>query len=164
MPSNDADGFRITQAAVNAAENRVELRVLPGRIWADGIVCYLPGAAPVLRVADYLQPPIQSPAGTVATIAAGVRDAVILEVSREELNAFQLPAQLLEPALGGPDTTERVMTRMAFKLYRLAAGEDCTRSRGDDRPRRAAARCSCHAGAGSHGSRCRDELTIGPRP
>ena len=125
VPSNDADGFRITQAAVNAADNRVGLRVGPGRIWADGIVCYLPGAAPVLRVADYLQPPIQSPAGTVATIAPGVRDAVILEVSREELNAFQLPAQLLEPALGGPDTTERVMTRMAFKLYRLAAGEDC---------------------------------------
>jgi hypothetical protein len=55
----------------------------------------------------------------------GVRDIVVLEVSREELNAFQVPDRLLEPALGGPDTTERVHLRTAFKLFRAGATETC---------------------------------------
>jgi hypothetical protein len=144
VPSNDQDRFAVTGATL--VDDRVELQVTPGRIWADGIVCYLPGEAPVTRVADYFQPPIQDPAADVGTIDDGVRDAVILEVSREELNAFQLPEQLafpppnelelLEPALGGPDTTERIQTRIAFKLFRLAAGEDCMsiRDQLDDDP------------------------------
>ena len=41
------------------------------------------------------------------------------------MNAFQRPDLLIEPALGGPDTTERVQTSMAFRLVRLAAGESC---------------------------------------
>ncbi len=133
VPSGDPDGFAVTQSAVATGADgvdRVELHVTPGRIWADGIVCYLPGvepepAAPVMRVAEYFQPPVQDPASTVASIADSVRDAVICEVSREALNAFQLPDDLLEPALGGPDTTERILTRMAFKLFRLGPGEDC---------------------------------------
>jgi hypothetical protein len=54
-----------------------------------------------------------------------VRDAVVLEVWREALNAFQVPDDLIEPALGGPDTTERALTAMRFRLFRLAAGETC---------------------------------------
>jgi Family of unknown function (DUF6519) len=132
VPSGGQDGFAITGAAVVGGQ--VELQVNPGRIWADGIVCYLPDPAPVTRLADYFQPPIQDPAADVSTIADGVRDAVILEVSREELNAFQVPNELLEPALGGPDTTERIQTRTAFKLFRLAEGQDChsIRDRLDD--------------------------------
>ncbi len=132
VPVESPDGFKIVQANVTGASpnQRVELEVMPGRVWANGLLCYLAGdpaapAAPVVRVADYLQPPIQSPAGTVATIAAGVRDIVVLEVSREELSSFQLPDALLEPALGGVDTTERVLLRTAFKLYRAGAGETC---------------------------------------
>ena len=133
VPSSDPDGFAIAQAAVATGADgvdRVELQVTSGRIWADGIVCYLPGVepdpvAPVMRVADYFQPPVQDPASTVASIADGTHDAVIFEVSREALNAFQVPDELIEPALGGPDTTERILTRIAFKLYRLGPGEDC---------------------------------------
>ena len=132
VPVNAATGFRVIRAVVaGAAPNqRVELRVTPGRVWADGLLCYLrpatPGSlAPVTRVANYLQPPIDNTPGSIATIGPGVRDAVILEVSREELSAFQVPDRLLEPALGGPDTTERMHLRTAFKLFRLAAGETC---------------------------------------
>jgi hypothetical protein len=39
---------------------------------------------------------------------------VVLEVWREELSAFQLPELLFEPALGDPDTTERVLTSARF--------------------------------------------------
>jgi hypothetical protein len=132
VPVTDPDGFKVVQANVTGAapNQRVELLVQPGRIWADGQLCYLPpgspgSSAPVLRVADYLLAPIDPTPGSIATIGPGIRDAVILEVSREELSAFQNPTRLLEPALGGPDTTERVQLRTAFKLFRLAPGENC---------------------------------------
>jgi hypothetical protein len=132
VPVTDPEGFKVVQATITGASpnQRVELELRPGRIWADGQLAYLapdtPGSvAPVLRVADYLQPPIDPTPGSIATIDPNVRDAVILEVSREELSAFQVPTQLLEPALGGPDTTERVQFRTAFKLFRLAPGENC---------------------------------------
>jgi hypothetical protein len=130
VPALDANGFRVTQASVSSAPNqRVELRVTPGRIWADGILCYLPPdpAAPasdVLRVAEYLQPPIDPTPGSIPP-SLGDRDAVILEVSHEELSAFQVPDRLLEPALGGPDAMERVHLRLAFRLFRLDASENC---------------------------------------
>ena len=47
VPSGGQDGFAITGAAVVGGQ--VELQVNPGRIWADGIVCYLPDPAPVTR-------------------------------------------------------------------------------------------------------------------
>lgn len=132
VPVDAPDGFKVVQALVTGTSpnQRVELQVLPGRIWADGLLCYLPAdpaapSAPVLRVADYLQPPIDLTPGSPATIDPGTRDIVVLEVSREELSAFQVPDRLLEPALGGPDTTERAQLRIAFKLYRAAAGETC---------------------------------------
>lgn len=132
VPVTEPDGFKVTQALVagTAPNQQVELQVTPGRAWIDGLLCHLapavPGSiAPVLRVADYLQPPLDPTPGSLDTIAPGVRDAVILEVCREELSAFQIPARLLEPALGGPDTTERSHLRLAFKLFRLAPGETC---------------------------------------
>lgn len=141
VPVDAPDGFNVVAAVVagGPGHERVELQVRPGRVWADGLLCYLPAdpadpAAPVLRVADYLQPPIDDTPGSIGTIDPGVRDIVVLEVSREALNAFQVPERLLEPALGGPDTTERMHLRMAFKLYRADAGETCTNVNLNDDP------------------------------
>jgi predicted flap endonuclease-1-like 5' DNA nuclease len=126
VPTADPDGFRVESAAVVGGE--VHVRVHPGRIWADGVLLYLPGeppgsTAPVDRAAPYLDPPLDT--GTVGDIGDGVRDVVVLEVALEELNAFQEPERLLEPALGGPDTAERITARYDFRLLRLAPGEDC---------------------------------------
>jgi hypothetical protein len=124
-----SNGFKIEAAEVVSigGSDGVELDVRPGHAWADGLLVYLGGdpAATVKRVAIYLGPPIQNPVPTVSSIGAGVRDAVILEVSREAFNGFQWPERLIEPALGGPDTTERVHTKTAFRLLRLAPDEDC---------------------------------------
>lgn len=132
VPVEAPDGFQVVQATVSGAapNQQVELQLLPGRVWANGLLCYLPPnpeppASPVMRVADYLTPPIDATPGSVATIGPGVRDIVVLEVSREALNAFQVPERLLEPALGGVDTTERVLLRTAFRLFRAAPGETC---------------------------------------
>lgn len=124
VPASDPDSFKVIGALVNAA-GQVEVTLNPGKLWADGLPVFLPEppdpAAAVSRIATYLQdPPANKP------IAAGVRDALILEVWRESLNGFQLPDLLIEPALGGPDTTERVHTAMALRLCQLAADDSCS--------------------------------------
>ncbi|HVO08508.1 MAG TPA: DUF6519 domain-containing protein [Burkholderiaceae bacterium] len=130
VPATEPDGFKVVSAAVAGSPAQVHLKVQPGRLWADGLLAYLPDdpatpGVPVDRVATYFGPPICDPTPTVASIGDGVRDAVVLEVNLEELNGFQDPARLLEAALGGPDTAERIHTRCAFRLLRLAANENC---------------------------------------
>ncbi len=124
VPEDLPNSFKIDHAVVQGGE--VILTVDPGRVWADGLLVHLPDDAVFGRVATYLQPPIQTPPADVTTIAAGVRDAVVLEVWRESVNAFQLPDLLIEPALGGPDTAERMLTAAAFRLYRMSDGDTCT--------------------------------------
>jgi hypothetical protein len=121
VPIATPDSLKVTQATATAAAVTVTLQ--PGRLWADGIPVYYTGAAPL--TATYLAPPLQTPQAAIATIGAGVRDAVILEVWDDAFSAFQDPLHLLEPALGGPDTTERLQTSMALKLMRMAPGDDC---------------------------------------
>jgi len=124
-PAADAAGFAVLAAARDGEAVRLALR--PGRIWADGLHVHLPGdpATPVERLAPYYTPPLAAAAASAAGIADGTRDAVILEVALEALNAFQEPERLLEPALGGPDTAERAVASLAFRMLRLGPGEDC---------------------------------------
>ncbi|MBW4671113.1 MAG: right-handed parallel beta-helix repeat-containing protein [Cyanomargarita calcarea GSE-NOS-MK-12-04C] len=130
VPAENPDAFKVMQAKVASNPDRVEIQVQPGRIWADGFLLNLAGKDTLTRQATYLQPPIQNPQGTVGSIGGGVRDAVILEVWQEAFNGFQKPETLIEPALGGPDTTERVQTAMNWRLYRLADDETCDNIRG----------------------------------
>jgi hypothetical protein len=123
-----SNGFKIQAAEVVTGASDVELEVWPGHVWADGLLVYLesdPVKKTLTRLATYLGPPVQDPVPAVSSIAAGGRDAVILEVSRVAFNGFQWPERLIEPALGGPDTTERIHTKIALRLLRLGPGEDC---------------------------------------
>ncbi|HEY2853200.1 MAG TPA: hypothetical protein VGJ18_10160 [Gemmatimonadaceae bacterium] len=125
IPADAPDSFLVTSAQVDGA-GKVRIVVNGGRAWVDGTLVRLEGTPPIGRVATYLQPPVvPAPAPDATSIAAGVRDAVILEVYREALSSFQRPGLLLEPALGGPDTIERIHTSFDFRLLRLAAGDDC---------------------------------------
>lgn len=120
VPAAEPDGFKVEQA--DASTGEVQLQVDPGHCWLDGRLVYLDGDGPQTRSADYLD----SSSGDASSIVAGVtRDAVVLEVWQEAINGFQLPDQLIEPALGGPDTTERLTTAAAFKLFRLNDGDFC---------------------------------------
>lgn len=123
ISTQQPNAFKVIGATVNG--NQVKLEIHPGQGWADGLAVTLPGESNVTHTATYLEPPIQNPSGRVSEIQNGIRDAVILEVWREALNGFQMPEILIEPALGGPDTTERVLTSMRFRLFRLAADQDC---------------------------------------
>src|SRR5215213_4077432 len=132
VPSDEPLSFKILAASLAAGQVRVTLA--PGRVWADGLLARLEGpAAGVQRVATYLKPPlVAAPAPDETSIAAGVRDAVVLELWREEMNGFQMPEELIEPALGGPDTTERVHTATALRLFRMTNPDDTCDSIIDD--------------------------------
>ncbi len=124
VPAETPSGFRITKAEKIAATPTVPVHVNVsvgnGRVWADGLL--VESGLNMIRTATYFNPP---PGSAADVPAAGLRDAVILEAWLEELSPFQVPDQLLEPALGGVDTTERVQTAYRFRLYRMAAGETC---------------------------------------
>ena len=121
------DSLEVTVAEL-LASGAVRLTVTPGRLWADGWLVHLVGDEPdpdasVIRPAVHLDLPLQTPLTDVG--AAGTRDAVVLEINREALNGFQVPNELIEAALGGPDTTERLQAAFRFRLLRLADGETC---------------------------------------
>jgi len=125
VPATEPESFRVESAAVVDGAVHVQLR--PGRAWADGILTRLAGEppdpqAPVERLARYLGPPLSSPQPTPDQIGDTTRDAVILEVSEEALHGFQYPERLIEPALGGPDTSERAFVNFSIRLLRLAGG------------------------------------------
>jgi len=123
VPAETPDSFKVVEARSDGVTVNITLH--PGRVWVDGMVLQVAGSEPYSRPATYLAPPIQDPQADPATIAEGVRDAVILEVWEEAFNAFQDPLQLIEPALGGVDTTERVKLSHHLRLLRLESGEDC---------------------------------------
>jgi hypothetical protein len=125
VPADAPLSFHIDAAAPGAVAGQVDLKLQPGRCWADGLLVHLPGPAPVDRRATYVKPPVQ-PLPAPLAAPAGARDAVLLDVWRESLCAFQQPDALIEPALGGPDTTGRVLTNCALRLVRLADGDTCT--------------------------------------
>src|SRR5688572_29899518 len=123
VPAAEPEGFRVESAAV--VDGAVHVRLRPGRAWADGILTRLAGdapdpQAPVERLAAYFGPPLSDPLPTPNQIDDGVRDAVVLEVSEESVHGFQYPERLIEPALGGPDTTERAFVNFRIRLLRLA--------------------------------------------
>jgi len=122
VPTELRDSFKVTKAISNGAT--VEILLEPGRVWLDGRMLQV-DERPNPLVAEYLTPPIQTPQADPATIPSGVRDAVILEVWEEAFSGFQDPLNLIEPALGGVDTTERVKLFHRLRLFRLGPDDEC---------------------------------------
>ncbi len=133
VPAEVSASFKVTKAEkITTAPAHVKIGLKKGRVWADGLLAELfddnpkPNAiawpdTDAVRTATYLNPP----PGNVGELPNNHRDVVILETWLQELSPFQVPDLLIEPALGGVDTTERVQTAYRFRLYRMAAGETC---------------------------------------
>ena len=121
VPASSPDALAVVGATLSGTD--ITVAVNPGPVWAGGLFAELhdAGAGAELRVAPYLAPPSD---GAVPG-AAGTRDAVVLELWREEISGFQVPDQLIEPALGGVDTTARIWHGLALRLLRLGAGQGC---------------------------------------
>jgi hypothetical protein len=122
IPADAPDSWKVVSATASGSD--ISINVMPGIAWADGLLVELDAPrGPVTLPATPLEPPIQVKPQNVG--GAGTRDAVVLEVWRRSLNGFQEPSELIEPALGGPDTAERIETAFALRLYRMADGDDC---------------------------------------
>ena len=119
VPADERNNFKVTGATVvNGPPKNVLVSIKKGRVWADGLPIRLPEDKNF--TATYFGP--QNPVAPLP--ANGIRDALILETWLE-LNAFQKPELLIEPALGDIDTTERVQTAFRFRLIRLHEKETC---------------------------------------
>ena len=120
VPADSSTAFEVTSAVADATG--IHIKLAAGHAWAAGLAVSL--ATDVTVDASYLTPPL-APTVDPKTVGAGVRDAVVLEVFEDTLSGFQ-DGSLLEPALGGPDTTERVRSFTSLKLLRLGDNEDCS--------------------------------------
>ena len=140
QPGTGPGGFAILAAdgSVPASAAWADLVVSgPGTYYVDGILAESPEPPPVggapapgwpLTDQPYL-PAIGTGADAVPglpepTGGAG-RYALYLDVWTHHVTADEEPA-LLEPALGGPDTTTRARTVWQVRWVRLAAGELCS--------------------------------------
>ncbi len=121
VPASSPDALAVVGATLSGTD--ITVAVNPGPVWAGGLYAEFrgAGAGAEQRVATYLVPP----ADGAAPGAAGTRDAVVLELWREEISAFQVPEALIEPALGGVDTTARIWHGLALRLLRLGSGQGC---------------------------------------
>ena len=126
VPASNTLAFKLISASSDGATVQVDLDA--GRAWADGLSLALD--APSSFDASYFAPPFQSPPAGAATIADGVRDLVVLDVWEDTVSGFQDPLNLIEPALGGPDTTERTQAFFNLKLLRLGPNDDCSAALG----------------------------------
>lgn len=120
VPAEASESLRVTAAETDG--DSVRVTVQPGRAWIDGIPFLLPQE--LVANAAYLGDTVVLEADP-EEIATGVRDAVVLEIWEDSVSAFQEPGRLLEPALGGVDTTERVKIYHRLRLRRLDDDEDC---------------------------------------
>jgi ribosomal protein L7/L12 len=127
IPAAEPDGLKVEQAEADGS--RVLITLGSGRGWIDGLHLYIPDVpappGPLTLEAGYLGHFVDYPPPDPGSIAAGVRDAVILEAWEEGFSGFQDPERFIEPALGGPDTTQRSKLSYALRLLRLRPHEDC---------------------------------------
>ncbi len=126
VPAANIQAFKVLSASTDGTVVKVELDT--GRAWADGLSLTLDATSTF--TASYFAPPLQSPQATPTSIADGIRDLVVLEVWEDTVSGFQDPLNLIEPALGGPDTTERSQAFANLKLLRLGPNEDCSAAAG----------------------------------
>jgi len=122
VPATGIGAFRVLKANSDGSVIRIDLDA--GRAWADGLSLTLD--APASFAASYFGPPFQTPQADPITIVDGSRDLVVLEVWEDSVSGFQDPLNLIEPALGGPDTTERTQAFINLKLLRLGPNDDCS--------------------------------------
>jgi len=95
---------------VRPMEGGSDLRITPGRMYVGGMLCELKTA-----VTYRTQPNLPEPEPLVPS--AGRRDLVVLDVWRRTITAVEDP-ELIEPALGGVDTTTRTQTVWQVKLMK----------------------------------------------
>jgi hypothetical protein len=120
VPEEQIDSsFKVTTAVKKGSQ--IQLTLGAGNAWLNGHSLFMKNndiVATNLPATDYQ--PMQS---------TNSDQAVILEMWEEPVNGYQNSVStnydLVEPALGGPDTTERMQRCMALRLVETDGTEDC---------------------------------------
>lgn len=116
----DSDGQRPEEVAWE------DLRITSGRYYVDGLLCEAaPGPGPGWPLADQPHLPTVGGRPGLPEPEDEGRYAVYLEV-RDHLVTSDEDSSLLEPALGGPDTTTRQRTLWQVRCAPIEDGERCT--------------------------------------
>ncbi|MFW9872761.1 MAG: DUF6519 domain-containing protein, partial [Candidatus Thorarchaeota archaeon] len=132
VSAHEYNNFRI-QKISNIYETEkgvkvINLQITPGRLWVDGSLIYLKqklnaeDAASVIdepKIIKRIATPLEFIDVERAQGIAATKIMVFLEVWQDVINGFQEPKLLIEPALNGIDTTERLQTMFSFKYLEI---------------------------------------------
>jgi predicted flap endonuclease-1-like 5' DNA nuclease len=115
VPEMEFQNFKIQEETISIDKEAEEISfdITCGRLWADGFLLYLENQKLEKQKRIALKHPL------FMHNENSSRYAILLEVWRDTINGFQLPRDLIEPALGGIDTTQRLHTAFAFRSLRL---------------------------------------------
>ncbi len=125
VPSIKPESFLVKSAAI--IEKNVLLSVVPGRVWVNGNLVYLNRDHTYDQVGGTIERRVTLNKWSDSfdgSVQPGKKYAVVLSLWHETLSAFQEDS-LMEPALGGIDTTERLIINTAFCLLPLEDNENC---------------------------------------
>jgi Family of unknown function (DUF6519) len=112
-------GFQVTNP--RAAANRIDFDLLPGSIYVGGLRVALENTESFTVQKDWLQ---QSSADRADLTGAERIDQVYLEVWQQPVTAVE-DEELLEVALGGPDTSVRLRTMRRVRVEPNVGSESC---------------------------------------
>lgn len=114
------DGFTVVNPRV--AANRIDFDLLAGTIYVGGLRVTLENTESFSLQKDWLQ---QGPADRMDLVGVERIDMVYLEVWQQPVTAVE-DEELLEVALGGPDTSVRLRTMRRVRVMRNVGKEDCS--------------------------------------
>ena len=116
------DGFRINSPAQSSPPAESDFTISPGIMYVGGQLVTLPADkdGTAISYSYYSQPDWPAPDKPTQDLA---REFVYLDVTEQEVSAVEDP-DLLEVALGGPDTTQRI--KLLRRVRRMTApAADC---------------------------------------
>ncbi len=129
------DGFKIDNLRVEAS-GEINFDILPGTVHLGGLRLEMesaqegppPTPETYLTQRDWLQQPSPSEAPPALTLGETQFNLVYLEAWQQAVSAVE-DTELLEPALGGPDTTTRTRSMRRIKIFQNPPGlEDCAKA------------------------------------
>lgn len=128
----DGGGFALVDAAGAAPSGTAwkDLRITPGRFYVDGVLAEAQAAdgAPGQALADQPYLPVTSELPGLPEPQDDGRYAAVLDVWTHHVTPEEAP-ELLESALGGPDTATRAQTVWQVRLEPVDADESCAAAR-----------------------------------
>jgi len=114
------EGFRIANVQIIEEDDLIDFEISAGRFYLGGLALALETAQTYRLQTDFLQLPS---AATTAPTADRV-DLVYLEAFQQPVSAVE-DGELIEVALGGPDTAQRLRTMQRVRVRTGIGADDC---------------------------------------